>query len=120
MIAWEGVFARRFGISSDPIRWYRDQVRHCICWAGGYEYTIALSAWLKCAHSGCLWCQFLEDQFLEDLREQSDDPWPVPQVHVRVGCPPRERSDSKLLWEEIIVVVNDLGRRSQVYTTEGP
>ncbi|KAH9887389.1 heterokaryon incompatibility protein-domain-containing protein [Cubamyces lactineus] len=117
-IAWKGVFARRFGIFSDPVEHYRDSARHCLCWTGGYEYTISSATWLKCAHSGCLWCRFLKDQFLDDLKEQSDEPWPVPRVHIRVGCPPRERPDSELLWEEIFVVVNDLGRSFQVYSAE--
>ncbi|KAH9895303.1 heterokaryon incompatibility protein-domain-containing protein [Cubamyces lactineus] len=90
--AWEGVVAAQYGLWHEPLErvgcseaadWSRDRIDDWAHWTGGYHYTISTVAWLKCALSGCVWCQFLKTQFIDFLVQRSGSP--VHRIDVRVG-----------------------------------
>ncbi|KAJ8494837.1 hypothetical protein ONZ51_g2056 [Trametes cubensis] len=82
-LAWESVFAARFGLFQNPMEISDEDEEH---WTGGYTYTVSSVVWLECALSGCLWCRFLEKHFLKHIRSWfSDTPIPNKTVDVRVG-----------------------------------
>ena len=68
---------------SEAVDWSRDCVDDWAHWIGGYHYTISSVAWLKCALSGCVWCQLLKTQFADFLLQRSGSP--VHHIDVRVG-----------------------------------
>ncbi|KAI0325396.1 HET-domain-containing protein [Cubamyces sp. BRFM 1775] len=79
--AWEGVFAKQFGLSCEVLRLDHEKQE----WTGGYQYKISSVVLLEeCAQSGCLWCLFLAKRFLTRLGAFSHKR-PVYSVHIRVG-----------------------------------
>ena len=85
-LAWEGVFAARFGIWHDTVRPVYIGQDGYPCWTGGYTYSVSSVVWLECAYSGCLWCRFLEKCFLDKLKlRYSDRPIPDETIDIRVG-----------------------------------
>lgn len=85
-LAWEGVFAARFGFWHDAVELVGTVEGEPKRWTGGYAYSVSSVVWLECALSGCLWCRFLEKRFLEEIKSRySDRPIPDETVDVRVG-----------------------------------
>ncbi|KAH9884409.1 heterokaryon incompatibility protein-domain-containing protein [Cubamyces lactineus] len=85
-LAWEGVFAARFGYWDEPVRCVDEDDDEPQCWTGGYTYTVSSAVWLTCAHTGCSWCRFLEKRFLKKIKSWYSV-WPIRDkpVDVRVG-----------------------------------
>ena len=85
-LAWEGVFAARFGFWYDRVRPVDGGAIEPQRWNGGYTYSVSSVVWLECAHSGCLWCRFLEKHFLEKIKSQySDGLIPDETIDIRMG-----------------------------------
>ncbi|KAJ8489922.1 hypothetical protein ONZ51_g2650 [Trametes cubensis] len=111
--AWEGVVAAQFGLFNDPINWGfiwdGDEPR-----MGGYEYTISLVVWMKCAKAGCSWCRFLAGQFMDDLKGDLDK-WPSPEVQICVGRTALQGDP----WSVMAIIVNGIQKEFRLFTTEG-
>ncbi|KAH9884408.1 heterokaryon incompatibility protein-domain-containing protein [Cubamyces lactineus] len=90
--AWEGVFAARFGLWDEPLKAImtnRENNEARRWWTGGYTYAVSSAVWLACALSGCLWCRFLEEHFLERIASRHPahgSPVPDETVVVRFGA----------------------------------
>lgn len=102
--AWEGVVAAHFGILLERV----DNPNLPTSWTGGYMCTMSWDAWLQCASSGCVWCRFLERNFLEKLggKDRQDE------LCLRVG--------RLVSWRQVVVVIfGDQEMRFHLHTAEG-